>query len=216
MLQVCPQCPQWGCGNRLLLPSGRVTKPSPLWLLWNHPWNAISYGITSRKGMPHPKGLCWALMATLVRGFLDKGTPPDEVLDEIWRPTLQGWEDFLGLNADGKGSWISKGERFLKYSFVSPPFLKACVLGRPGLASHQHFNDHRHNHPGHSFYSRNCGVPHNSGLPSSSCAISCSSDRGNQSHPPPRGAAPVSAALLRLGTAFCASPSCQNRKDTLL
>lgn len=62
---------------------------------------------------------------------------------------------------------------------------KACFRGRPGLASHQHFNDCRHNHSGRSFYSRNYRVPHNTGLPASSCATSCSWNGRNQSHPPP-------------------------------
>lgn len=125
--------------------------------------------------------------------FLDKGSPCGEVLDEAWCPTLQGWRDFLGLNAHRKGSFGAGREKFLFFFFLiffcesslSLRELKACFRGRPGLASHQHFNDRRDNHSGCSFYSRNYGVPHNTGLPASSCAPSRSSNRGSQSHPPP-------------------------------
>lgn len=140
-----------------------------------------------------------------------------------------GLEGFSWLERTQKGKlWGRKGEVFVFFFFLiffcesslSLRELKACFRGRPGLASHQHFNDRRDNHSGCSFYSRNYGVPHNTGLPASSCAPSRSSNRGSQSHPPPpppsREETLVSEALLLLGTAFCASPSCQDKKDTLL
>lgn len=169
---------------------------TPFAAFWEEPWNPAHSGycktapetllvMGSHQGKERltQSGLCWALLAVWVRVFLDKGSPPGEVLDEIWGPTLQGWI-FLAWMQMEREDLGQQGRGFLKSSLVSPSFLKACFLGRPGLASHQHFNSCTHSHSGHSFYSRKCGVPHNSGLPASSCATSCSSNRGNQSHPP--------------------------------
>lgn len=42
---------------------------------------------------------------------MDKGSPHGEVLDEVRGPTLQGWKDFLGLNAHRKGSFRAGREK---------------------------------------------------------------------------------------------------------
>lgn len=43
--------------------------------------------------------------------YLDKGSPHGEVLDEVEGPTLQGWKDFLGLEAHRKGSFRAGREK---------------------------------------------------------------------------------------------------------
>lgn len=118
-------------------------------------------------------GFFWIKEVLLVRSLMRSEAPPYRAGRIFWAWMLMARE-VLG----------QQGRRVFEIFFCESSLSEGLFSGETWLGKSPALQDHRHSHSGHSFYSKNCGVPHNSGLPASSCATSCSSNRGNQSHPP--------------------------------